>query len=103
MNFGKLKALPAAPPSRKGFDIGREFARGQAYQQFGHLAEAQAAYRQVLKRNPNHFDALHMLGVCEQLSGDSEAAVRLLKRALLVDPQSVAAHCDLAIVLIAAR
>jgi predicted O-linked N-acetylglucosamine transferase (SPINDLY family) len=103
MNLGKLKALPAATPSRKGFDIGREFARGLAYQRFGHLAEAQAAYRKVLKKSPNHFHALHMLGVCEQLSGNSEAAARLLKRALLVDPQSVAAHCDLAIVLIVLR
>jgi len=50
MNLGKLKALPVAPPSRKGLDIGREFARGQAYHRFGHLAEAQAAYRRVLKK-----------------------------------------------------
>jgi predicted O-linked N-acetylglucosamine transferase (SPINDLY family) len=101
MNLAKLKALNAAPPSQKGFDIGREFARGQAYHRFGHLAEAQTAYRRVLKRRPNHFDALHMLGVSEQQCGNSEAAARLLKRALLIDPQSVAAHSDLAIVLIA--
>jgi predicted O-linked N-acetylglucosamine transferase (SPINDLY family) len=103
MNLGKLKALPVTTPSRKGFDIGREFARGQAYHRFGDLAEAQAAYRRVLKKSPNHFDALHMLGVCEHLSGNSEAAVRLLNRALLVDPQSVAARCDLAVLLIVLR
>jgi len=99
MSLAKLMALSAAPPSRKGFDTAREFARGQAYQRFGQLDDAQAAYRRVLKRRPNHFDALHMLGVTEQLSGNSEAAARLLRRALLLDPQSVAAHCDLAIVL----
>ena len=36
----------------------------------GQLAEAEAGYRQVLKKRP----ALHVLGVCEHQSGDSEAA-----------------------------
>jgi len=99
MNLGRPKAFSVAPPPRKGFDIAREFARGQAFQRFGHFDDALAAYRRVLKKRPNHFDALHMLGVTEQLSGNSEAAARSLKRALLLDPQSVAAHCDLAVVL----
>jgi predicted O-linked N-acetylglucosamine transferase (SPINDLY family) len=61
----------------------------------GLLTEAQKGYRLVLKKRPQHFDALHMLGVSEKQLGNSEAALRLIKRALLIDPQSAAAHSNL--------
>jgi hypothetical protein len=32
------------------------------HQQTGNLAEAQAIYRQILLAQPNHPDALHLLG-----------------------------------------
>jgi len=61
----------------------------------GLLAEAQKGYRLVLKKRPRHFDALHMLGVSEKQLGNREAAMRWIKQALLVDPQSAAAHSNL--------
>jgi predicted O-linked N-acetylglucosamine transferase (SPINDLY family) len=75
------------------------FAQAQASHRNGDLAEAQAGYKKVLKKCPNHFDAWHMLGVCEFQSRNYEAAVRPLKRALLLDSQSAAAHSDLGIAL----
>src|SRR5271154_539143 len=66
----------------------------------GLLAEAQKGYRLVLKKRPHHFDALHMLGVSEKQLGNHEAAMRLIKQALLVDPQSAAAHSNLGSLLI---
>jgi predicted O-linked N-acetylglucosamine transferase (SPINDLY family) len=77
------------------------FARATIFQRFGHLAEARMAYKKVLKKQPGHFEALHMLGICEYESGNSLSAVTLLKRALHVDPQSAAAGCDLGIILVA--
>jgi predicted O-linked N-acetylglucosamine transferase (SPINDLY family) len=65
----------------------------------GLLAEAQKGYRLVLKKRPRHFDALHMLGVSEKQLGNREAAMRWIKQALLVDPQSAAAHSNLASLL----
>jgi predicted O-linked N-acetylglucosamine transferase (SPINDLY family) len=103
MNLGRQKVFSAAPISKKGLDAAGLFARALACHRFGQLDEARAGYKQVLKKRPNHFDALHMLGLCEHHSRNAEAAARLLWRALLLDPQSAAAHSDLAIVLIALR
>jgi predicted O-linked N-acetylglucosamine transferase (SPINDLY family) len=75
------------------------FAQAQESHGNGNLADAQAGYKKVLKKRPNHFDAWHMLGLCELQSRNYEAAVRLLKRALLLDQQSAVVHSDLGIVL----
>ena len=75
------------------------FAQAQLFHQNGNLAEAEAGYKKVLKKRPNHFGAWQMLAVCEIHNGNYEAAMRMLKRALLLDSQSAAAHSDLGIVL----
>jgi predicted O-linked N-acetylglucosamine transferase (SPINDLY family) len=68
--------------------------------QRGLFVEARKGYRLVLKKHPNHFDTLHMLGLCEQQLGNSEAAMRWIKRALLVDPRCASAHSNLGTVLL---
>ena len=60
--------------------------------QRGQLNEADALYRQVLKVLPQHFDALHMLGVLEAQRGNPQAAVDLIGRAIKVDGRNPAAH-----------
>jgi predicted O-linked N-acetylglucosamine transferase (SPINDLY family) len=97
----QLKAFGAPPAYRKGDDVADLLARAVAYHRSGDLAKAQAGYKKVLKKCPNHFDALHMLGLSEHQSGDVQSAERLLKRALQVDPQSAAARCALAAALAA--
>jgi predicted O-linked N-acetylglucosamine transferase (SPINDLY family) len=62
--------------------------------------EARKGYHLVLKKRPQHFDALHMLGLSEQQLGNPEAAERWIKRALLVDPGSASAHSNLGTVLL---
>jgi len=99
MNSGKQAVFGAAPISKKGLDAAGLFAEAKAYHHSGRLADAQAWYKKVLKKRPNHFGALHLLGLCEYQSGNHEAAARLVKRALLVDPQSAAALSDLGVVL----
>jgi predicted O-linked N-acetylglucosamine transferase (SPINDLY family) len=94
------KVFGVAPAYRKSDDTDL-FAQAMAYHRSGHHAKAQAAYKKVLKKRPNHFGALHMLAASEHQSGNSQAAERLLRRALLVDPQSAAALCDLGVVLAA--
>jgi predicted O-linked N-acetylglucosamine transferase (SPINDLY family) len=97
MSLERQSVVSAGPAYRKSDDVATLFLRATAYHRFGHLAEALVGYQKVLKKRPNHFDALHMLGVCEHQSGDSLSAVRLLRRALLVDPQSAAARCALGV------
>ena len=101
MGLGLQKAFGEGPAYRKSDDAALLFARAIAFHQFGRLAEAQAGYKKVLKKRPNHFDALYMLGLSEQQRGNSQSAERLLRRALLVDPQSAAAQCARGVALAA--
>lgn len=87
------------PALRKGDDVADMFDRASAFHRSGDLAKAQAGYTKILKKRPNHFGALYMFGLSEHQSNNSVAAERLLKRALLVDPQSVAARYARAVVL----
>ena len=52
----------------------------------GALAEAAALYREVLVQEPEHVDALQMLGTIEHQLGRSEDALALFERALAIRP-----------------
>ena len=65
----------------------------------GHLDAASAAYQQVLRLSPQHFDALHMLGVIALQRGQLGDAQRLIGSALEVNPQDAGAHYNLGMVL----
>ena len=67
--------------------------------QAGDLESAQAIYAEILADAPNHFDALHLLGVLRHQQGRNEEARALILAAIAVDPKSVDALCNLGIVL----
>jgi predicted O-linked N-acetylglucosamine transferase (SPINDLY family) len=52
--------------------------------QAGRLAEAERNYRQVLAQQPNHADALHLLGVLAAQTGRLDAALDLIRRAIAI-------------------
>ena len=56
--------------------------------QAGRLQKARKIYNKILKANPLHTDALHMLGLLEHQSGDNDTAIRLLTRAKEQGPAS---------------
>lgn len=60
------------------------FRQGLALHQRGRLAEAQALYRQVLARDPRHFDSLHLLGLCLVQGGETSRGAELIRRALAI-------------------
>lgn len=62
-----------------------------ALHQRGELAQARAIYQDILRAQPHHFDALHMLGVLAAMSGEPGKAVRLIGRAIEVNPSSAIA------------
>jgi len=70
-----------------------------AYRQ-GRQSDTQALCRQILKDLPDHFDALHLLGVSELDCRQFEAAERTLVRAVGVAPQSEEAHSNLGVALL---
>jgi predicted O-linked N-acetylglucosamine transferase (SPINDLY family) len=99
----KSAGFRRGPTSRKNRDVEDLFAQAQVYHGLGLFSEAQAAYGQVLKKRPKHFDALQLLGLSEHQGGNSEAAAHALRRALQVDPRSAEAHSNLGTVLLALR
>jgi len=56
--------------------------------QRGELAQAAALYLQIIEAEPDHADALHMLGVYALQSGDLQAALDLIGRAVALLPQA---------------
>ncbi|MEQ8234249.1 MAG: tetratricopeptide repeat protein, partial [Gammaproteobacteria bacterium] len=52
----------------------------------GQLQRAEYLYRDVLRQDPAHVDALNMLGVIGCQSGNLAAGRDLLRRALVLDP-----------------
>ena len=52
----------------------------------GDLAKAESIYQQVLQTDPNHPDALHLLGVIAHQKGENDTAVDLITKALKFKP-----------------
>jgi tetratricopeptide (TPR) repeat protein/SAM-dependent methyltransferase len=63
--------------------------------QSGKLPEAEAMYRDILKDNPRHFDANHLLGVIYVQQGNPEKGAQQITIALGINPKSAAAHSNL--------
>jgi tetratricopeptide (TPR) repeat protein len=69
---------------------------GLAHHEAGRLAEAEDLYRQVLEQDPDHPDALNLLGVILQDSGRLTESIAVLSRAVTVDPEFSEALANLA-------
>ncbi len=69
-----------------------KFMEGFARHQSGQLARAQELYQQVLRSQPAHFDALHLLGVIAYQTKNPLEAVDLIAKAIAIDPENAAAH-----------
>ena len=72
-----------------------KFQQGMALHQRGNLGEAERIYGEVLRQQPNHFDALHLLGVIAAQTRRTERAVELIKKAIGLNARVAAAHSNL--------
>lgn len=61
----------------------------------GQMAEAAGIYKIILQRIPNHFEALHYLGLAEAQSGRLDAAEQLLREAVRSNPNSPDVYANL--------
>jgi tetratricopeptide (TPR) repeat protein len=68
-------------------DVQAQLRKGLALHQQGRLAEAERIYAEVVQRAPNHFDALHLLGVIAYQNRDYERAVQLISKAISINPK----------------
>jgi tetratricopeptide (TPR) repeat protein len=57
-----------------------------ALHQAGQLAQAKAMYEDILLREPKHVDALHLLGVISISEQDYQRAVKLIDKAIKINP-----------------
>jgi protein O-GlcNAc transferase len=76
----------------------QDFAQAVAHHQAGRLTEAERLYRQVCTARPDHFAALHRLGVVAHQLGRPDAP-DILARAVKLRPDVAEAHNDLGVVL----
>jgi protein O-GlcNAc transferase len=58
------------------------------HHQAGRLAEAEIIYRKILSQQPNHADALHLLGVLATQAGQNQLAVELISKAIASNKKS---------------
>lgn len=74
-----------------------------ALHQAGKLAQAEPLYRAALSADPNNADALHLLGVLLDQSGQAPEAVALIGRAVALRPQAPMFYLNLANALVHAQ
>jgi len=70
------------------------FQAALEYHQAGRLLQAEAIYRQILQREPNHPEALHFLGVIAYQTGNNDIAVELISKAIGINASSQM-YCNL--------
>ena len=70
-----------------------------ALQQQGRLAEAERIYAAIVACMPDHFDALHLLGVLRQEQRRPAEALSLIAAALRLNARSADAHANYGVVL----
>src|SRR6202041_2210039 len=83
----KLGQTPGHPPGETAAagiatGVAELLGAGLKYHQAGRLAEAEACYQRVLAAQPNHADALHLMGVVAHQTRRHDLAVELIGRAI---------------------
>ncbi len=86
-----------------GAALQAEFNRGKVLHQQGALADAERIYRDILRREPKHFDAFHLLGVIALQTQHPERAVELIERAIALNAGVAVAHNNLGKALLELR
>jgi len=90
---------PASAAAAVTSDVAESLAAGLKHQQAGRLAEAEACYQRVLAAQPDHADALHLLGVVAHQVGRHDLAVELIGQAIRRNRQNPIYFSNLGVVL----
>ena len=59
----------------------------------GRFAEAAELYRRVIKKMPDHFDALYSFALMKLQQGEPQDALSLISKAVKGEPRAAPAHC----------
>ena len=70
-------------------------AQARYHHQAGNLDQAEQLYRQLLQAEPQHAEALHLLGVLSSQQGRHDSAILFIQQALAVSPEVAHFHNNL--------
>jgi predicted O-linked N-acetylglucosamine transferase (SPINDLY family) len=76
-----------------------DFATAIRDHQQGRLDRAEAAYRAILEREPEHAGAWHLLGVIDHQRGRDDLAVQRIRRAIALNPNKGIYHNNYGVAL----
>ena len=68
--------------------INHKISDGLNQHRTGNLEAAKVCYLEILDTQPDHHDALHLLGMIMQQTGESKSALQLFERALVINNQN---------------
>ena len=77
----------------------RALERAMQLYQIGQFGQAETICHQLLATQPNHADALQLLGLLAHRMGQSETAVELMRKAIAANPRVNDYHNNLAVML----
>jgi lipoprotein NlpI len=75
--------------------IGSSIDLGLQHYRAGNRAEAESVFRAILARDPNHAEALHLLGVLAADADQPDLAIDLIRRAIAIRPDVAGYHSNL--------
>jgi len=85
---------PPFSPAPPRDSLQQMFMQAGAHYQQGDLAGARRLLKQILRKTPQQFDTLHLLGVIESRLGHHKDGEKLLRQAVRVNPSSADAHSN---------
>lgn len=94
-NDGAPSPPPAPSSTPQAASLEQLLALAVRYLGAGNLSQADAACRQLLEAAPEHPVALHLSGVIRLQSGQPQAAVDILEKAVAADPDNAEIHTNL--------
>ena len=74
--------------------VAARFEQARVLHQQGQMQRAVALYVEVLKEQPEHFEALRLLGILAGQQGQAQTALELFTRALAVNPAHASTHSN---------
>jgi tetratricopeptide (TPR) repeat protein len=97
--MGESRTAESRPAGRAADPASRLLQRAAALYARGNLHGAEAACRELLRLQPTHADALHVLGLVAFRRGEPRQALDCIRKAIAADPDKAQAHNSLGVVL----
>jgi predicted O-linked N-acetylglucosamine transferase (SPINDLY family) len=95
----QLNQKPKQAMTSSQAKIQAQFGQAIVLHQMGQLKDAQVIYEKILRSNPKHVDALHLLGVLSSQLNKHQLASDLIGKAIAISPNNAAFYSNRGIAL----